>query len=74
MNGEYHWIITIQAPVPGSVMTATHSGTVTASGRMRSMIYQELLNTIVEEVRKGDPRLIAEPNVLFFSLEPEEIP
>ncbi|MEU9795431.1 hypothetical protein AB0E27_33490 [Streptomyces sparsogenes] len=68
-QGTHHFVLTLQKPHGGGTTTATFANTLTPlPGDTRTDIY-ELLR---KQVAKAHPEL-ATANVLFFSLEPNQL-
>jgi hypothetical protein len=64
----YHWIITLQAP--GGMVTGTFHGTVRpAPGATRGSMYRQIYAHAVTQM----PCAAGSPNVLFFTLEPNDL-
>lgn len=72
MSREYHWILTLQSQSPdGRIGTANGSGVVTPNpGQTRQDLFQQAFQYVCDQSGITPAR----SNVLFFSLEPNELP
>lgn len=65
----YHWIITLQSPSASGETVGTFYGTVDpAPGQTRGDVYARLRNRSAAQLPGT-----AQPTVLFFALEPEDL-
>ncbi|MGW8528964.1 hypothetical protein [Nocardiopsis sp. NPDC055824] len=65
----YHWVITLQKPIYNGFANRTNYGTLTAApGETRERLFQQVIDLIISKVPE-----MAGANVLFFSLEPNEL-
>lgn len=65
---SYHYVITIAWRSGQDFQYATHTGTIEASGKKVSKIY----NTVYLKAARAE-KLKYKPVVLYFDLQPEEI-
>lgn len=72
MSRDYHWIITLQHQAPdGRIGTANGSGIITAGeGQTRESLYRQIVQHACDQAGIAPARC----SVLFFSLEPNELP
>ena len=71
----YHWLLTLQWFVDTAIANATTGGTVdVTAGASRNALYLELFERVAADVAaKQSDRRVYNANVLFFSLEPDDL-
>ena len=65
-----HWIVTLQWQAADGLHVRTFTGTTTADDRTRERMFDDVLATIAEATGLEFAEI---PNVLFYSLEPNEM-
>lgn len=74
---EYHWIITLNGHAGPDQNQVTIGGSGTEEIRPGSITRQEICSTLTEQIKdeflKRTGTLLENPNVLFFSIEPNQL-
>ena len=67
----FHYLLTLQWPVPEGFQTVTAGGTIDlAGGATRSDIYEHIKSALMRQAGAPPPPL---PTTIFFSLEPDHL-